>query len=332
MGAREVGEAGDGGAGDLADGAREIEGGADQSADLVEEFQPFADRRVLQVECGVGRGHRRVGVVAVRGTGARRAGLRRAVRVGRSSGDASRHTPVGGDGDPVVVAELQYGIAEFEDLGDDALRLGDAHVRQDVRELAGQRLGVGEFGVQREARRYPAAVGVAHVAAELVDVRGEYEMSAGPRPGQRVGPPQHVEPGTSRFGELGPAGGRVGAAPVQLRAQFVVGAVRVVGAVDPSRAVLGERPETGIRSPAGWPTAASLEWPKSRRAPLDQCDTRPSASTTTTASGIRPVAARPRRFRSGGVPLSMGGRLLPRRRDLRLCTHGTAPNTQCAGQ
>ena len=115
VGAREVGEAGDDGGADLADRAGQVQGGADASADLVEELQPFAHRRVFEV-----------GGVRGGALGARRAARGRRARGGGDLlGRAARHTPVGGDGDPFVVVELQYGIAQFEDLGDDAVGLAD---------------------------------------------------------------------------------------------------------------------------------------------------------------------------------------------------------------
>ncbi|GLW49574.1 hypothetical protein Stsp02_52350 [Streptomyces sp. NBRC 14336] len=226
VGPGDVGEAGYDGLADLDDGLREVQGGADAAADLVEELQALADRRVLQVLALPGR---------LLGQGqAEGGGARGALPAGPALGPA-RHAPVGGDGHPVVLTELQDGIAQFEDLGDDPAALAHAHAGQDLGQPGGQFLGAGEVGVQGEPGRdalVSGAVLVVVLVLQSVGVGGEDQQPLGAGADERVGPPQDVGAVVVGDGEAGAARGGVGEPAVegglQVGAEAVVVRVRAV--------------------------------------------------------------------------------------------------------
>lgn len=264
VGAREVRETGDGGAGHLADGLAEVEGGADAGADLVEELQPLADGGVLQVQLGSGRDQ-----------GGRRPLPRRDGLDARTAG----HTPVRRHGHPVVLAELQDRVAQFEDLGDDAAAQPRPHVGQDLGQPPLQLVEGGQFGVAGEAGRdaFGGLVVVAPLLAEPGGVRGEHQQPEGAGPDQRVGPPEHVEPltvgrllvrdetGAARRGVRGPAAER----GLQVGAERVV---RLVGvrhrlAVQVVGEGAGDRQQVGRGAPDRF-LPAHTEQPPRTAAPV----------------------------------------------------------------
>ena len=152
--AGDIGEARHDGGADFLDRAGQVERGADASADLVEEFKALAHRRVFEVR-GEFRRRRQRSRHRLQGVQSPRLALF----------GAPGNSPVGRHGHPVVLAELQDGIAQFEDLGDDAGALADAHAGQDLRQPPGQFVGSWEVGVQGEAGRYAL-----HGAAVVVRV------------------------------------------------------------------------------------------------------------------------------------------------------------------
>ncbi|MDH6547694.1 hypothetical protein M2162_001791 [Streptomyces sp. SAI-041] len=225
IGAGHVGEAGHDGFADLDDGAGQVEGGADLPADLVEELQPLAHGDVLEVLALVRF------VLRQRQAGRDRPG--RPLPAGPALG-APGHAPVGGDGHPVVLAELQDRIAQFEDLRDDAGAFADAHAGQDLGEPAGEFLGAGEVGVQGEGGRDPldgrTALVQVEVPLESAGVGGQHQQALPAGTHQRVGPPQDVDAVRAGHGEAGAACGRVGETAVE--GGLEVGSESVVDRVD----------------------------------------------------------------------------------------------------
>ncbi len=175
IGARHVREARHHGPADLEDRLREVERGTYAPADLVEELQAFADGDVLEVLALLV-----LELLRQKLAGGDRAGRPLTARLAFGApGRTQWESPA-----PIGWTELQDGVAQFEDLGDDAGALAHAHAGQDLGSLQGQFLGAGEVGVQREAGRDALDGHLFVLVAQRVRVGGEHEQARLPARGR----------------------------------------------------------------------------------------------------------------------------------------------------